>query len=88
MERIVTESEKTFHTRIMGMMQDYNCSMSTALEWDFEAFEFNISWMDTDTLRDEFIFYLTLNGIKLDSPILQFYTGVILGEYDYEYKGA
>ena len=79
----MTKAEKIFNERIMGMMVDNQCTMKEALEWDFEAFEFNIQNMDRDLLKDEFMFYMFKNGISVDSELVPFYTSVILGEQDY-----
>jgi hypothetical protein len=75
----MTKAENVFANRILDMMEDNNCTMKEALEWDFEAFDFDIRGMDQDLLEDEFNFYLVKNGVT-NQNIIKFYTEVISGQ--------
>ena len=47
----MTGPETLFADRILGMMEDNQCTMKEALEWDFESFGFDIRNMDRDLLQ-------------------------------------
>lgn len=72
----MSKTEKVFADRILDMMEDNSCTMKEALEWDFEAFDFDIRGMDADLLEDEFNFYLAKNGVY-GRGIVEFYTDVM-----------
>ena len=84
----MTDNETKFSMRIMGMMQDYQCTMQEALIWDFESFEFDIRKMGRDLLKDKFQFYLLLNGIDPNSDLIPFYTDIILGIQNFAFRKA
>jgi hypothetical protein len=72
----MTKTENVFANRILDMMEDNSCTMKEALEWDFEAFDFDIRGMGADLLKDEFNFYLAKNGVY-NRGIVEFYTDVM-----------
>lgn len=72
----MSKTEEVFTDRIFEMMKDNSCTMKEALEWDFEAFDFDIRGMDADLLEDEFNFYLAKNGVY-NREVVAFYTDVM-----------
>ena len=73
----------TFILRILGMMKDYGCSIAEAMEWDFESFGFDIRTMDEDLVKDEFQYYLVMNGITHTSKYFEIFTEIFTGDKDY-----
>lgn len=77
----MTEAERIFSTRIMGMMEDYQCTMQEALVWDFDSMIYRE--MAAGSIVDEFRSYLTMNGIDLSSEVAAFYADIFLGLQNY-----
>jgi len=72
-----------FILRILGMMKDYGCTIAEAMEWDFESFGFDIRHMDEDLVKDEFQYYLVLNGIIHENKFFDIFTEIFIGDKDY-----
>jgi hypothetical protein len=72
-----------FILRILGMMKDYGCTIAEAMEWDFESFGFDIRHMDEDLVKDEFQYYLVLNGIIHENKFFDIFTEIFTGDRDY-----
>jgi hypothetical protein len=64
-------------------MKDYGCSIAEAMEWDFESVGFDIRTMDEDLVKDEFQYYLVLNGITHESKYFDIFTEIFTGDKDY-----
>lgn len=71
----------TFNERIIGMMAEYNITMSEALLWDFEGFYFTASHIyekfGMRGLENRFRTYLLRNGLV--GPKADFYVDIFLG---------
>lgn len=56
---ITSDPMQNFNTRIVSMMNDYDISMSEALEWDFEGFGNDVDRSeDEGMLEADFWYYL------------------------------
>lgn len=74
-------SLETFNERIIGMMADNNISMSDALTWDFEGFEYDIPSLykkgGEELVEAKFEIYLVRNGLSIKDG--KFYLDIFMG---------
>lgn len=76
-------NDNTFTNRILGMMMDYDASMSDALLWDYEGFGYNIKYIYKNFgemgVENSFRTYLSNNGVKEN---VEFYADIFMGRDD------
>jgi hypothetical protein len=76
------EGVEIINQRLLGMMADYNISLSKAIEWDFESFGSSVNDLYEEGgdgyVQYQFEFYLWQNGIhKFDN--IKHYTDIFMG---------
>ena len=76
------ENVEVINQRLLGMMADYNISLSKAMEWDFESFGSSVDELYEEGgdgyVQYQFDFYLWQNGIhKFDN--VKHYTDIFMG---------
>jgi len=79
------EDLEIMNQRLLGMMADYNISLSKAIEWDFESFGSSVNDLYEEGgdgyVQYQFEFYLWQNGIhKFDN--IKHYTDIFMGRKD------